>query len=387
VIEGSVVLVQAEYVNVEGLTITNSPYPGVIIKLGSHHVSVSRCLVNKNGLGIWIGDGAGMENRILDNEVSFNKTQGIGVDLVNCSVDKETVIKGNRVFENGYHGIEVNGSYYIIEKNEVFRNGKDLMGTSGIHVYSLSPEEDSGDHNIIRYNVSHHHVALSGPDGSGIQLDQWCDFNQVYYNICFANDGAGIDIFDSANDYIYNNSLYGNMLDPGGDHPIKAELILASEFTRNVDHTDNVSVANNIIVATNPSSYAIYVDRLTSDNRLTIEKNLFFHSQGNAFYFWNGQTGKDIPTWNRFPGSVSNSYGDPQFIHSPPGSLVDFGLTSASPAIKAGKSVGATHDILGQAVSQDTDPDLGAIQFQASATPTPPINARVSQVDNSDPAP
>lgn len=374
VIEGTLVLAGAEHVNVEGLTVTNSPYAGVIIKTGSHDVSVSRCLLKDNALGIWIGDGAGMRNRVTDNEVSFNKTHGVAVDRVNCSPRKETVISGNRVFENGYHGIEISGSYYIIEKNDVFNNGKSLDGTSGIHIYSFTPEEDSGDHNIIRYNISHHHTAFSGIDGNGIQLDQWCDFNQVYYNICFANDGAGINVFDSSNDYIYNNTLFGNMLDPGKSHPIKAELILASDFEHNVDRTNRVVVANNIIVATESSNYAIYVDRLTSDNYLKVERNLFYHTQGGAFYFWNGQIGKEILTWNQFPCSAANLYGDPQFVRFPAGSPAEFMLGPTSPAIDAGKSIGLTVDILGQAVPQGNNPDVGAIEFKPAKAPSPQKN-------------
>lgn len=376
VIEASVVLVQAEYVNVEGLAITNSPYSGVIIRTGSHHVSVSRCQVTNNGLGIWIGDGGGMENRVFDNEVSYNKTHGIAVDSVNCAAGRETLISGNRVFENSYHGIEITANYYIIEKNEVFRNGKDLVGTSGIHIYSPSADHDSGDHNIIRYNISHHHIAKSGADGSGIQLDQWCDFNEIYYNVCYSNDGAGINVFDSSSDYIYNNTVYGNMIDPGNSHPIKAEIILASEFTHNVDRTNNIVLLNNIVVAENLSSYAIYVDRLTSDNHLEIEKNLFFHSQGAPFYFWNSQTGTDITAWNQFPGSVSNLYGAPQFVHASPRLPADFGLASSSPAIDAGKSHGVKLDILGQAVPQGSGADLGAVEFVPPTTLSPPTNLR-----------
>lgn len=387
VIEGSVVLVQAEYVNVEGLTIMNSPYAGVIIRTGSHHVAVSRCQVTQNGLGIWIGDGAGMDNRIDSNEISFNKTHGIGVDLANCAAGKETLITGNRVFENSYHGIDITGSYYVIEKNEVFNNGKELIGTSGIHIYSPSADHDTGDHNIIRYNISHHHKAPDGPDGSGIQLDQWCDYNQVYYNVCYANDGAGINIFDSSNDYIYNNSLYGNMIDPGKSHPIKAELILASEFTHNVDRTNNVVVANNIIVAENPSGFAIYVDRLTSDNHLEIERNIFYHNQGGQFYFWNGQTGQDIAIWNQLPGIVANLYGAPQFARANPNSVADFLPGPASPAVDAGKDVGISLDILGQAVPQGNGADLGAVESAPPATPSPPKNLRISDLDGLEAAP
>lgn len=377
VIEASVVLTQAEYVKVEGLTITNSPYSGVIIQAGSHHVSVSRCVVRNNALGIWIGNAAGMENRVLDNEVSLNRAHGIAIDLVNCAAGRETIIAGNRVFENGYHGLEINGNYYIIERNEVFRNGRDLMGTSGIHIYSPSADHDSGDHNIIRYNITHHHMALSGGDGNGIQLDQWCDFNKIYYNISYANDGAGINIFDSSDNIIYNNTVYGNMIDPGRSHPIRAELILASEFTHNVDRTNNVVVANNIIVANDPSNYAIYVDRLTSDNHLLIENNLFFHAQGAPFYFWNGQTGTRISTWNKFPGSTSNLYGDPRFAQSPPKAPGDFALGPSSPAIDAGKYLELIHDIMGQLVPQGKAVDLGAIESLPPLVPSPPRNVRI----------
>ncbi len=215
VIEGSVVISGAAYVTVEGITVTKSPYAGVIISGGSHHITVSNCSVSSNALGIWIGDQAGTSNLITNNEVYNNATHGIAVDRVNCTAGQETVISSNRVYGNGHHGIEIYASYYIIEGNEVFENGTSSEGTSGIHIYSAGPQENTGDHNIIRYNISYRNKEGSGPDGNGIQLDQWCDYNTVAYNICFENDGAGISIYDSASSLVYNNTLIGNMVDPG----------------------------------------------------------------------------------------------------------------------------------------------------------------------------
>lgn len=168
------------------------------------------------------------------------------------------------------------------------------------------------------------------------------------------------------------------MIDPGNSHPIKAEIILASEFTQGIDRTNNIVLVNNIVVAANPSSYAIYVDRLASDNHLEIEKNIFFHARGTAFYFWNSQTGTAISAWNQFPGSVANLYGDPQFVHDAPILPADFGLDSSSPAIDAGRSHGVKLDILGQAVPQGGAADLGAVEFVSLPTLSPPANLRFS---------
>lgn len=361
VINSSFVLSGAEHVVIEGVTISDSAYSGVIIKDGSNNITVSHSIIKDSPIGIWIGDGAGMENKLLNNEIFSNKMHGIAVDRVNCAAGKETLIAGNRVFSNGYHGLEINGSYYIIEGNEVYRNGHGIVGASGIHLYAKNARQDAGDHNIIRYNISHHNKeGGKGQDGGGITLDQWCDFNEVYYNIAHNNDGSGIILFDSSDNLVYNNTLFNNIQDSEKSHVLKGELVLASDIDHDVDHVSNVKVFNNIIVTTRPSYFAIYVDRLTVDNKNEIWNNLFFHTKGADFYFWASETGKDITRWKALRGGAGDEfYQDPKFAAPQPSRPDEF-LTGR--ALKGDSLGNHVKDFLGKTFPKGAQPELGAVR-------------------------
>lgn len=361
-IEGSIVLSDARHIVIDGLKISGSKYSGVIIKEGTGNVTVSNNTINNSGLGIWIGDGAGKENRLIRNEIFSNQTHGIAVDRVNCGPGRETLIEGNRIYNNGHHGIEINASYYIIEGNEVFNNCNAVPGCSGIHLYAKSPSQDAGDHNIIRYNVAYGNKDSRAQDGNGIQMDQWCDYNKVYHNISFSNDGAGINIFDGSHNEVFNNTLFGNMLDPGKTHIYKTEFLIASDVDRNENKASDIKAYNNIIVAEG-NNYAIYVDRLACKNPLYISNNLLFQKKNSNFYFWCNSGGRDIAEWNRLKaGSGDDFYGDPLFMTAAPSRTEEFLLKEKSPALDRGKDKNQARDILGNKIFKGKAPDLGAIE-------------------------
>ncbi|MBN2190785.1 MAG: right-handed parallel beta-helix repeat-containing protein, partial [Candidatus Aureabacteria bacterium] len=364
VIKSSVVFSGAENVVFENITISNHFERGIIIREKSNNITIKNCVVKNNGLGIWIGGHAGSNNKIINNEVFSNETHGIAIDVVNCKKGSETLIAGNRVYNNGHHGMEINGSYYIVEKNEVFNNGLKHLGCTGIHTYARDAKQDAGDHNTIRYNVCYRNRDTKKFDGNGIQLDQWCDYNEVYYNICYENDGAGISIFDSSNNAVYNNTFFNNALDSGKSHQIKAEIIIASDFTKNVDHTDNISLFNNIAASNNKNVYPIYVDRLSSDNRLSINNNLFYNFKSDKSYLWNKKTGEDINQLRNLDSEIKdNLSANPIFIKEDPVAIQDFSLKEDSPCIGKGIYAGQKRDILGQTISKEENPSLGAIQY------------------------
>ncbi|MCK9554471.1 right-handed parallel beta-helix repeat-containing protein [bacterium] len=363
VIMSSVIFSHAENIVFENITISNHFERGIIIREGSHHITIKNCVVKNNGLGIWIGGYAGINHKIINNEVFSNETHGIAIDVVNCKRGSETLIAGNRVYNNGHHGMEINGSYYIIEENEVFNNGLKHLGCTGIHTYAKDAKQDTGDHNIIRYNVCYRNRDTKKFDGNGIQLDQWCDYNEVYYNICYENDGAGICIFDSSNSVVYNNTLFNNALDSGKSHQIKAELVIASDFTKNVDHTNNISVFNNIVVANNKNVYAIYVDRLSSDNKLSINNNLFYNLKSDKFYIWDDRTVKDINKMDNLNAKIKGNLSDnPLFTTKTPAEINGFKLQENSPCIGKGIYTGQKRDIFGHIIPENRNPSLGAIQ-------------------------
>ena len=77
VIEGYVDFQQSEYVTLEGITVTNSPYGAILIQNGSNNITVTKCKAKNSAGGIWIGNGAGMANKITENEIFSAQSENI----------------------------------------------------------------------------------------------------------------------------------------------------------------------------------------------------------------------------------------------------------------------------------------------------------------------
>jgi parallel beta-helix repeat protein len=313
-IDGSIVLDHAAFVTLRDLRITRASDAGIILRQGSHDIIVRASDVSGTSLGIWIGDHAGDGNRIEDNTIRGNATHGIAIDGVNAEPGRETVIAGNRIADNGVHGIEISGNRYIVEANLVSGNGRRTIGASGIHVYAKDAREGVGRFNIIRGNIAFDNRDATAQDGNGIQLDQWCDDNEVTGNIATGNDGAGISVFDAARARIVGNTLYGNMRDPGHSHRHKGELVFASDDTHDVDGTRDAVAEANILVATNPAAVALLVDVPTSRHPPAFGRNLLWHTAGGDLVRWKGGGVKGIAAWNALvPHRAPDIAGDPQF--------------------------------------------------------------------------
>ncbi len=364
VFASSIVVEESAHVVLDGLTVRGSSNPGVIVRKGSHHVTVRNCSVRDNWLGIWLTDGAGCSHAMLGNEIAGNATHGIAVDDIKCEPGNETLFAGNRIHGNGHHGIEVHGNYYVVEQNEVFENGARVPGTSGIHVFSRDASKGAGRHNVIRFNVVHDNKEAEGPDGNGIQLDRWCDENVIAYNIVFANDGAGIIAFESANDKIYNNTLFGNMLDPDGKHPFKGEIVLAADADLLLDRANDTLVTNNVVVASRPNAVCIAVDRFTTEKRLDIGNNLFHHAASGNIYSWGETSGADAGQWAALTQQrLPDQFADPMLQSETPSRVEDFRPRLGSPALGGAVRLDQTRDATGKVIAPGKQPDLGALEY------------------------
>ncbi len=364
VVRTSIVMEGARHVRLEGLVIERTRHSGVIIRRGSAFITVAGCIVRQSGLGLWIGDGAGGGHRFLDNFLHDNQTHGVAIDVINAPLGEETLIAGNRIARNAMHGLEINGNRYIVENNLVWANGHGLSGTSGIHTFARDAQQDAGKDNIIRYNVVWGQKETTGQDGNGIQLDQWCDRNQVYFNLCFGNDGAGIVLFDAALNRVDNNTLYDNMLDSGGQHAYKAELVLASDFTKNVDHVFDNVLRNNLVVTRRPPIACVYVDPFAARRTREMAGNLFHHAGGGTTFVWNAVRLAGLAAWNAAkPGgpdfSADPQFTDPQRLAADPPDVA--GMRPRLAATRAGRTlagVSAMRDLLGAALAS---PPIGAL--------------------------
>ncbi|MBN4096847.1 MULTISPECIES: right-handed parallel beta-helix repeat-containing protein [Methylobacterium] len=356
-LSNSVVFENATYVTVTGLSVQGAVNSGFIIRRGSSHVTVAGSTVSRSGLGIWIGDGAGAGHRITGNTLADNQTHGVAVDVINAPAEDPSFILDNTVTGNGIHGMEINGSGYVVEGNRVSGNGVGMSGTSGIHVYAKDAAQDAGDRNIIRYNIVTGQKETTGQDGNGIQIDQWCDGNIVAFNVAADNDGAGINLFDAGSNTVVNNSTTGNMRDSGGKHVYRGEIVLASDYTKQVDRTSNNRVLNNIAYATRPNVAAIVVEATTTDNNNAIGPNFLGSAVGAPLYRWGTQAtgdGASLPLNGQGPDLT----GTPAFRD--PANPMAGGLALTAPPARAGIPLGATRDIAGQAYAPGEAPTFGA---------------------------
>ncbi|GJE14854.1 MULTISPECIES: right-handed parallel beta-helix repeat-containing protein [Methylobacterium] len=357
VLSNSVVFEKAAYVSISGLTVQGAVNSGFIIRRGSSHVTVADSTVTRSGLGIWIGDGAGAGHRITGNTLADNQTHGVAVDVINAPPEDPSYILSNTVTGSGIHGMEINGSGYVVEGNRVSGNGVAMSGTSGIHVYAKDAAQDAGDRNVIRYNIVTGQKETTGQDGNGIQIDQWCDGNTVAFNVAADNDGAGINLFDAGSNSVVNNTVTGNMRDAGGKHVYRGEIVLASDYTQKIDRTSDNRVLNNIAYATRPGVSAIVVEATTIDNGNALGPNFVGSAAGAPLYRWGTAAtsdGASLPLGGRAPDLA----GSPGFRDA--ASPLAGGLALTSSPARAGIPLGAPRDLAGRPYADGEAPTFGA---------------------------
>ncbi|MCK4306852.1 right-handed parallel beta-helix repeat-containing protein [candidate division WOR-3 bacterium] len=365
---GYVLLQNASYITFDNITIQQSPYSAINMGDSVSNIVIKNCILTTSGQGIGIASSTGDNNLIENCIITNNEYNGIGIDSNACSPGNETRIRNCIISDNGYHGIELNGNYYIIEENIVERNGNSIIGTSGIHVFAW-PYSNRGLHNIIRYNFCNDNIEIAdttgfGPDGNGIQLDQHTGFNQIYYNICLDNDGAGIIVLDSRSNEIYNNSLASNYEDSAGGHvglKFLAELAVMSLLTDSNCHSKDNIIKNNFVYAED-SVLAVGIDNesiIASGNAFS--NNLYWNKDNNDVWQWSATTGNDESTWNSI-SSASDFIEDPNWAVSNPEQAEDFKLSDYSALLQRGVTVGLIRDYEGNPVLNP--PSIGAYEYE-----------------------
>jgi parallel beta-helix repeat protein len=274
----------ASHVRLSHVTVQSPSYAGVIVRQGSDHVVVSDSTIRNAPVGLTITDGAGTGHQFLRNLVSASVAHGISVE-VNADPAERTLIARNTITGSGQHGIEIRASHYQVEHNTVGGSGAARGGgVSGIHVYSGSPAEDSGDDNLVRYNLAYGSLDPVAFDGNGIEVDQWCDGNTVAYNQVWGNDGAGIIVYDGSGNLVQNNTAWGDGLDSGHSHVARGEIIVSGTAPGTV-HGNHVW--NNVAASTVAAVPALYVDSRAVAGGNTIGANLY----------WNAASAGEIVRW------------------------------------------------------------------------------------------
>ena len=234
---GGSVIRNSSYVTVQQLDVSYpNGYAAMLVDQGSHHVTIENIKAHDAPFGVVFGssvqsDGLGgpagasnvVRNSTLGTNVNYsgvavNNGSGGAVASTDPNYPYATSIIGNIVSGNAGHGISIDNAKYVkVERNQLSNNGYGGGGYSGIHMYS---NEDNGrcGNNLVRYNfvsdTKMRSADISATDGNGILMDHFCDSNDVSFNVVWGNFGNGISIFTSANNQVYNNTVYGNTQQP-----------------------------------------------------------------------------------------------------------------------------------------------------------------------------
>lgn len=315
VINGSVTFDNAAWVTMEQLHVTGAENAAVNIVNGSTHISIVDNEISHSGLGVWITNGAGTANRVEGNVIHNHESHGVAVTLAGGAPGEETVIARNSILSNGDHGVELHANYVTVEQNEVAYNGANNIGTSGIHVYSATAEEDAARYNVIRNNVVYGTYENFGPDGNGIELDHWAKFNEVYGNVLYGNSGQGFVAFRASDFSFHSNYVFDNMQSEAHNNFARpTELFVGSFSVDEVDQIRNYTIYGNVIASSGTFSgsgasniTSIMVDAPTIFLSRNIGANHYYNADGGDFYRWGfspdelwgpGETGSDIDDWN-----------------------------------------------------------------------------------------
>lgn len=333
------IAVTKNYVVIENfIAEMTTAFGNIALATGCNNVTVRNCEVRYSDLaGIIVYTDASAPHLIEGNTVHHCVDGILGLIHTAASSGNEVVVRANECYSNTQAGIMCRANWWIIEKNSCHDNGVTTIQAMGIWVISASLGEGTGDRNVIRYNRCFNNTGSSF-DGGGIALDQFCDNNDVYGNVCYANRSYGIIILDGQFCNIYNNTCYGNETEAG---MFSGEISITSSASPN-NRTSDLNVKNNIGYSTQASSVAIFIDANTTGNaNIVIDNNIWF---GTSTNWWTaGATnGTNLATWNAFAWVGTDVNSDPTLTNV--GSNV-YTLASGSPAINTGLDLGSTYQL------------------------------------------
>lgn len=308
VLVGEVIFKFSAYVTIENFEIRDSDGAGVQIQTGCEHIVVQNLRIYHCATGVSIAADAKGDNLVANNVICENDSSGVGVLGGQTSASHLNTISGNMIYRNGLHGVQIRGNYYVVDGNEIHTNGlSGIPGTSGIHIYSPSLGDNSGDFNIVRNNRVSNQQDFDGFDGNGIQSDHFCDNNQIYNNVVFQNDGGGVFLHDARSCSVYGNVLYGNMRDRGSTRQALGEIALTSKFPT-LDRVTSNTISGNVVIAVNPDAVPVFVDSLTVDEANAFGGNGFAHEGGGDLWWAVPYRGTDMADWNSFAAGGGNDY-------------------------------------------------------------------------------
>ena len=336
-----------EYVNIEGLEITQSASFGLYVKPAARYITIRDCDISHaldGGLVVPTGSTSAQQITVEDSLVHHNnggyKEGAPGVATYHEGLTMENVdgftIRRTKVYSNYMEGSNFKrGS----------RNG--VLEYCDLYANALINQYIEGATNIvIRYNRIYDCSYNAGIE-FGMETNTYHNDNVRICGNLFWNNSGGVSFWagnftgQHRNIRIENNTFYNNW----------EAIRWKSGATDNYSGTNYIR--NNVLWQAKASNRAIwdYTTGSQAISRTIISNNVF--QQGCA---------------TATTGTSARVIADASFTNA---ASLDFRLRSGSPCIDAGLAVGMTADIMGTPIPQGGGPDIGAYEYGSGTTPSP----------------
>jgi len=256
------IVIEADYVTIDGFNITNSGFAGIII--------------------------AGNNNKILNNVLQFRRFWGILLDSNNSIVDNNRIIcnqwGGNEANETG--GIWIlNGHFNNITNNSV-SNG--LWGISDESItFGFAPPVSISVGNLILSNntISNSNIGIALFESNQNHIENNYIYNSIE-NIAYGITGTGVLLFGSNDSIIKSNLITGN----------EKHGIALSQSYWNILYENNIE--NNLfgVVLEESNDNKFYHNNLNNTVLNAVEdvcNNIWDDGYPSGGNFWNDYVGID----------------------------------------------------------------------------------------------
>ncbi|MEH1944857.1 MAG: choice-of-anchor D domain-containing protein [Nostoc sp.] len=339
----------SSYIVIEGLTLIGANDRVTLAEAQSSNNNEDNVLTNGNGIHVSTDSSGQHSTHLVFRNNNVSKFSGGGITTVEADY---ITIENNVVSECGWY------SFY---------------GTQGISLLKNYNSDDNTSiyKNIIRGNITHnnynyipwvgagevtegHGIMIDNGNVAGLDGEAYKGKTLITNNISYKNGGAGIQVYNSANVDVVNNTTYQN-----SQHP---DLAGTGEIF--INKSSATQVLNNLMYAKEDgSSYVV----TSSSTGIKADSNLIYNTDPYNKAGTNFILGKD-----------------PLFVNVADG---DFRLKSGSPAIDTGSN--ALNSVT-KNVPQDGDGngiaviDVGAYEAPRTTIATPEIQVLNGTVDIAD---
>jgi len=374
--------------------------PGDVVRFHRGAIWTGELLIRNSGLHgnpiVFTAYGTG-EKPIIQNPGTWTFSIKIDADyvVVEKFLIRDSHQAGIIITENSQHnivrgceftnmgaGVEINGRFNLITRNEVHDMKMVVNDPGGDNDYGANGFMVTGPNNEISYNRGWNLIDRSfdyGKDGGFVELHGKVNSSSIHHNWAENSDGfaevGGKSKSSAKNVRIYYNVSLNN----------NGKFVMLHIYSQFPDNIHDFRVENNTVVDVKeygsvsyaavdfsgsppPGAFA-FINNILMLGRFQYFSNVSFPRRNNLYYFLDRKTRLEKSGGRLGPGEIM---ADPKFVNL---QMYDFHLNKESPAIDKGLGLEFTIDFDDRHVPYGITTDIGAFEYSGigNSTPLPPL--------------